>query len=161
MSHRYRNCTAFNNLCLFATFPCGWAQRPIIIYAHRTLPVSKGRSQFAQTVCQPRQWTVEAFSGWLQRVGPDERVAPWGSIAKMSETRSSRNPNSCGVSTMGRFWTLVCLIFPKWPVMDSQQPLCSADHSKYIYVIILLLSCSRFWEEDIESGLSLAALGEI
>lgn len=82
MSHRYRNCTALNNLCLFATFPCGWAQRPVIIYAHRTLPVSKGRSQFAQTVCQPQQRAVEAFSGWLRRVRRDEWVAPRGSPAK-------------------------------------------------------------------------------
>lgn len=81
-SRCYRNCTALNNLCLFATFPCGWAQRLVIIYAHRTLPVSKGRSQFAQTVCQPLQRTVEAFSGWLRRVGHDERVAPRGSPAK-------------------------------------------------------------------------------
>lgn len=41
--HPDRNCSALNNLCLFAIFPCGSAQRPIIIYAHQTLPVSEGR----------------------------------------------------------------------------------------------------------------------
>lgn len=38
-----RNCSALNNLCLFAIFPCGSAQQFIIIYAHQTLPVSEAR----------------------------------------------------------------------------------------------------------------------
>lgn len=42
-SPRDRNRAALNNLCLFATFPCGSAQWSIIIYAHRTLPVSSWR----------------------------------------------------------------------------------------------------------------------
>lgn len=43
MSYRDRNCSASNNLCLFAAFPCGSAQWPIIIYAYRALPVSEER----------------------------------------------------------------------------------------------------------------------
>lgn len=75
MPYADRNCSALNNLCLFAIFPCGSARRFHYYLCTSNTPCFRGADPDG---VPPSPETAEEFSGWRQRDWPGERVAPIG-----------------------------------------------------------------------------------
>ena len=114
--HPDRNCSALNNLCLFAIFPCGSAQRPIIIYAHQTLPVSEGRPGLPRRCATLYQWPRRNLAGGCGGFLPLWVGCPDWVHPKSNGKATIWSPNSCGVTkiqTQGHF--------ALWLVSSSQK----------------------------------------
>jgi len=64
-----RNCSALNNLCLFAIFPCGSASEVHYYLCTSNAPCFRGQTEFAQTVCHPHQRPRENLAGGCRGFG--------------------------------------------------------------------------------------------